>query len=82
MFSIPANQITDIISSLDNLVYLPKISKTEIEAYIKKITKNNFSSGPDLVPNLIIKNCYKPFSKTLFVIFNLAIKTNTSPFTT
>lgn len=45
---------------------------------IKKIN-NNITCGIDDVPKFIVKECWRIYSKHLYILFNLAIRTSTFP---
>lgn len=54
------------------------ITISEVQDAIKRL-KNKLTSGPDLIPSFIVRDCGNVFSLPLCILFNISIKTATFP---
>ena len=81
VFAKPHDNINFNNNSDKNLfenINITHITLAEIEEAIKKL-KNKFTSGPDLIPSFVVKDCAYVLSVPLYIIFNLSLKTSTFP---
>ena len=69
---------TDIIINNYNVLNINSVSVSEITDAIKKL-KNKMTSGFDMIPSFIIKDCAFVFANLLQILFNMALKTNNFP---
>lgn len=72
--------IADVDVTVQNSCSINIDSVTDIE--IQKATtklKNKMTSGLDLIPSFLVKDCSNVLSVPLLIIFNLALKTQTFP---
>lgn len=54
------------------------IDRAKIEKYLKNINVNK-GAGPDGIPPIFLKRCYKELSKPLFKLFELSLKSGEMP---
>ncbi|KAJ8940739.1 hypothetical protein NQ318_005490 [Aromia moschata] len=79
MSTVDSALIDDQDPSVNNLhINFNNITETEILNAIKSL-KTKMTSGPDLIPSFLVKDCANVFSKPLYHIFNTAIKCNYFP---
>lgn len=81
MYLAPTNNNvnTHTLNNLHNIcVQVNSISKYEIGESLKKL-KNKNTSGYDLVPSFLVRDCANVFIEPMFFIFNLALRTLTFP---
>lgn len=57
---------------------IESISVSEITTAIKKL-KNKMTSGPDLIPSFIIKDCAYVFAEPLRILLNMAMRSSEFP---
>lgn len=70
------NKLLDTMNNTH--ITLTALSQEEILKSLRKL-KPKMTHGPDDIPSFIIKDCAQAFVTPLYIIFNLALQTNTFP---
>lgn len=73
-----SNRSSNPINCSERSFRLTKVSEVEVLSALKSI-KPKMTTGPDLIPAFLIKDCRFVFSNPLCFIFNLILSTQTFP---
>ena len=68
---------SEIMSNLP-CVHIDQLSEIDVTKAIKKL-KNKMTSGHDMIPSFLVKDCSSVFVTPLLIIFNMSLRTSTFP---